>query len=114
MIKVSYLTKSDRVLVRELKSCYEVCWDCGGEGSHQTAWSQASSEDGFEFSESGPSLRRTACETCNGARVIQAVDEDSLNSSDVRFYHQHLRQLQDEEWLKKVDALQRAAEMGYY
>lgn len=68
----------------------EVCPRCDGEGKHVNEAIDGNGLSAEDFDEAGPEFREdymsgvydVTCRTCNGLRVIDAVDFDRMSAAD--------------------------------
>lgn len=106
VIAFEYETEDGEMVTGDLPARYEVCWRCGGEGSHVNPnvdghgitadeWANEWDEDQRETYMSGG--YDVSCEECGGARVTLALDDEAIasGSEELRDLHRAYMNQQD-------------------
>lgn len=91
-LSFTYISQNGIERTHDIPATYEVCGDCEGHGTHlhraigEHAYSIEEFRESFDDEEAGEYFRRggrydVQCETCHGARVVAAVDEDEARKT---------------------------------
>lgn len=116
MIEFIEMTDDGDEIVHELPSKYEVCSRCSGHGTHLTpsigehAYTQEEFEQEFSDDDREEYFKRggiydVECETCNGERVEEVVDEEAC---DPKLLKKYQAKLADDYAYERMCAAERA------
>lgn len=94
----------------ELPTCWEICYECDGEGKHSHAidgngitsseWAEWDDEDRETYFRGGYD---TTCEVCRGSGKIEIVDEERLSPEVLEYWHEYQRDLAEAEACERME-----------
>ena len=108
MIEFTEMTEDGEEITHKLPSKFEVCSGCNGHGTHlnrnigEHAYTQEefdevfSDEDRKEYFKRG-GIYDVTCETCNGTRVEEVVDETACPADLLKKYQKYQQDKYDYE-----------------
>lgn len=115
MIKFTEMTDEGVEIEHELPSKFEVCSQCGGHGTHlnpsigEHAYSQEEFEEEFwdeedhaEYFKRG-GIYDVTCETCNGKRVEEVLNEEACPADLLKKYHAMLEDMAEYERERRAE-----------
>jgi hypothetical protein len=115
-------TADGGIVTISLPAKFVVCHRCAGTGSHTNPSIDGNGITASEMEEMGDDFREDymrgvydiACQTCQGERVISAIDEDRLNAEQRVQWAKHCKEEEadrredaSEAWLRRAESGER-------